>query len=348
MNFFFGKNGEGKTNLLEGIGFILRGDSFRDGKRSHSIQFSKDVAIVGGEVEKSSLNYKLDLKIYSEKRDLLVNGKKTPLLFLKQNFNFLEFTPQSLKVVQASSERKRFFLDKAVLFLFPEASEDHKNLTKAYKSKNLLLKEYKRGAYDKVKTKELLEALSPSYFKFSARWLSWRQKFLEEMASEFKRFSKEFIPSRDSEIFYNCPYGNIGDAITLEKRLAEQGVKRQNDEIFSGVNLVGPQNDEITFLTGGKEGRFYASQGQQRALILAFKISQIITYKKRHKYSPILLLDDVFSELDFLRKEELLDAVKNMKCQAFITMTERDSMTPQKMNKKASNYHVKNGTILRE
>ena len=116
-------------------------------------------------------------------------------------------------------------------------------------------------------------------------------------------------------------------------------------ELKSGISLVGPQKHDVIFLYNGKDSRFFCSQGQQRTIILAYKMAQIVYHQKIHGFYPLLLLDDVLSELDLLKQESLISTLNQTETQTFVTTTDVSLLSKLSMSK-ASVFKIKNGQII--
>lgn len=367
-NVFVGDNGQGKSNVLEAIYLLLTGDSFRPSEVSHYVKWGQESASVRGifESDHQANVEELDvfLKIQNGKKNLTVNEKK----FTAQDWRRMDppilFSPESLNAIKGSAEERRALVDELVLNLFPAAHQTHQDFRKALRMRNKILRDY-RDARDASsakfnvdksadKTLNMLEALNPKFLELAALVTQQRidalLKLEPEINSAMQNVSEGFPPiqlqywiSQQSALHYS--HQDIHNS--LQKRLIEL----HSAELSSGTSLVGPHKHDIVFLFGGNDSRFFCSQGQQRSLILAFKIAQIVYHRKVLKRRPILLLDDVLSELDGSKRKNFVELMKTMESQIVLTTTDYDlpqvfSSTSGLDETQFSLKRVQNGQVL--
>ena len=223
---------------------------------------------------------------------------------------------------------------------------------KALKTRNKLLKDYLDENLDKKSTLSVLESLEPIYLNLAAQLTLKRIKLLHNMLGGIIE-AMEFISKKsvDISVEYRISGENYlqkANEISLEQinnALYQRLQQLRDAELSSGSSLVGPHKHEIVFLYDQKDSRFYCSQGQQRALILAFKMAQIMYYYKLHEAYPILLLDDVLSELDFVKRGALIEFLQSIKTQIFLTTTDLHLPEELRMNESRV-FEVKEGRIL--
>lgn len=360
-NVFVGDNGQGKSNILEAIYLLLTGDSFRPSEVSHYVKWGQESASLRGIFESDAHNNaeELDvfLKIQNGKKNLTVNEKK----FTAQDWRRMDppilFSPESLNAIKGSAEERRALVDELVLNLFPTAHQTHQDFRKALRMRNKILRDYRdardgarpnRDARDSARpnrdaragtaakfgvdksadnTANLLAALNPKFLELAAVVTQQRIEALLKLEPEinsamqnvslgFPSIQLQYWISQQSALHFT--HQDIHNS--LQKRLAELS----SAELSSGTSLVGPHKHDIVFLFGGNDSRFFCSQGQQRSLILAFKIAQIVYHRKVLKRRPILLLDDVLSELDGTKRKNFVELMKTMESQIVLTTTDYD------------------------
>lgn len=335
-NVFVGDNGQGKSNILEAIYLLLTGESFRPSEISHYVRWGAEAASVRGLFENDQ-HETLDvlLKIQQGKKSLSVNEKK----FTAQDWRRMDppilFSPESLNAIKGSAEERRALVDELVLNLSPMAHQTHQDFRKALRMRNRILRDYReardggRGDWEKPVDKILahLEALTPKFLELAVIVTQQRIEALRKLEPEvnaamrsvsdgFPAIQLQYWISQQPALHYS--HEDIHNS--LQKRAREL----QSAELSSGTSLVGPHKHDIVFLFGGNDSRFFCSQGQQRSLILAFKIAQIVYHRKVLKRRPILLLDDVLSELDGAKRRNFVELMKTMESQIVLTTTDYD------------------------
>lgn len=349
LNIFIGNNGQGKTNIVEAIYLLINGSSFRFSNNESLIRDGFNQAIIQSQLYEKELDYFLQLEILKSRKRLLLNKKVTNQNNLKKNFGVVLFSPESLDCIKESSEHRRNLLDDLLMTYDELNSVLIHNFKKALKLRNKILKNYKIEIESKEMTLNLLEALEPQYLKLSAQYTYLRIKALKSILGEFNN-SIRYI-SKTANVDISVDYV-ISDQNFINKSFEEvenlllKRLKELNDaELFSGVSLVGPHKHDITFLYNGKDSRIYCSQGQQRALILAFKMAQVVYHRKVHGVYPILILDDVLSELDQVKRDSLITFLNEINTQTFLTTT--DFTLPKVFNENdLTIMHLNNGEIV--
>lgn len=331
-NVFVGHNGQGKSNILEALYLLLTGESFRPAETSHFVQWGMDscslrAEFCGDSDEARAEDFSLVLKIQNNRKNLQINDRRFVAAdWVRLNPPIL-FSPESLNSIKGSSEERRQLLDELVLSFNPAAGADLQDFRKCLRMRNQVLRQYRDEQRSLSQTQALLDAINQKFLELSVKLSVWRIEALRKLAPEInsamQKVSKGFPDvdltywiSKESAIHWT--HEDIHSS--LRKRLMELS----SAELSSGTSLVGPQKHDIVFLFGGKDSRFFCSQGQQRSLILAFKIAQIVYHRKVLKRRPILLLDDVLSELDGEKRKNFIELIKTMDSQIVLTTTDYD------------------------
>lgn len=338
-NLFVGDNGHGKTNLLEAIHYLLTGSLFRPGS------YENLLPIDGGKVssENKFRFTDLHLKIQeSEKiwkvgyaqdhlaRKFALQGKVVSHRTLRNHFPAKLFSPEALAYLKSGPEIRRELIDEAVVFLNPKAEVAFSRFDRALRQRNRVLRQWKEGAVQEHQAHSLLSALNPIYFSLAAEITELRLMALRALEPFFRQAlnlllgpihelenHKSFIDYRASgRSLINAERNEISEVMRLRYQ------ELWKSEGTSGISLVGPHKHEISFIQTGRDARFFSSQGQQRALILAFFVAQVLAYRVQKGRYPILFLDDVFSELDRVKRSNLLSFLYSINSQIFMTTTE--------------------------
>lgn len=309
-NILYGNNAQGKTNILEAIFVCGTTKSHKGSKDKELIRIGEDEAHIRMFVEKNSITHRIDVHLRSNKsKGIAIDGipikRSGDLLGL---VNIIFFSPEDLKIIKnGPSERRKFInlelsqLDKVYL---NELGEYNKVLIQ----RNKLLKQINFN-------NSLIDTLSiwdEQLIKYGLRIINSRQKFIDDLSELVTEVNEKLTGSREHVKLEYEPDVLPED---FEKKLLEC---REKDLRLCSTN-VGPHRDDICFLNDGIDIRKYGSQGQQRTCALSLKLAEIELVKRVTKDNPILLLDDVLSELDRNRQNYLLDSIDDI--QTIVTCT---------------------------
>ncbi len=348
LNILIGQNGQGKSNLLEAISLLILNESFRYSENENLIRFNQESAFLEALLESHGLDYHIKLQILKSRKNLVWNTKKVSHQKIRQKFSCIVFSPESLSFIKEASDQRRSLIDEAVISTDPFGYQTVIDFRKALKTRNRILKDHVEGITNRNQVLGLMESLQPIYLRLSMDLIGRRLKLLQGVVKDLQEsmayISKEAV---DISVEYRFSKQNF-----LQKSLEEvdAAIRQRHQELFeaelsAGTSLVGPHRHEIVFLYDQKDSRFYCSQGQQRALILSFKMAQIVYHRRVHGTYPILLLDDVLSELDVVKRGALIEFLHNTQTQIFLTTT--DLHLPEEMNMSESKvFEVKEGRIL--
>lgn len=326
--YFIGQNGQGKTNLLESIYILLTGSSFRCSQMEYFKPkniLKNPKVLLKGVINNNKVNHLLEFQINFTKSFKLDN-KKTSYLKLLQTFQVVIFSPESLFIIKDGPEARRKAIDDLILFFYPKDLDILSNFVKILRTRNKILKNIRENTVSYQEGTKLLESLEPSFLNLSAVLTNIRLKVIRDIEPFIRSTLDGIFKTVDTQ--FSLEYVISGQILKEESKdeiyglLSNRLTNLKDAEIQAGVSLVGPHKHDINFIYEGRDARFYCSQGQQKALILAFKISQVLYYKSFTNSWPILLLDDVLSELDKQKGVYLLDFLKSHNVQTFITSTE--------------------------
>lgn len=315
-----GQNGQGKTNLLEAIYFLCTLRPLRATKLSELVRFGQPAAKVTGRFALKGAEREISVEVAQGLRQAFVDGKKAASL--EDYFggvSVVAFTPDDLEVIKGGPDRRRWFLDRAVFNRFPAYLKESREYTKALKSRNKLLKEGADRSY--------LEAFDLTLARTGARLWARRRALMGELAPRasvaFAAIGRTADPARYtySPSYLELDFAQADEAALAEALLAVLAERLPRDS-ERGFTSVGPHADDLGVKLGERSARLYASQGQQRALVLGWKIAEIENLQAAHGFLPLLLLDDVSSELDPERNSYLMDYLAKSGAQVFLTTTD--------------------------
>ncbi|MBL7669944.1 MAG: DNA replication and repair protein RecF [Bdellovibrionaceae bacterium] len=330
LNIFVGSNGQGKTNLLEALYLTTQGHSFRPAETPMFMRHDKEQSILRShilnETAHNSLDFLVQLNISKSGKQYNVNDKKISSSDLKRKLACVVFSPESLAIIKSSAEERRNLVDELIVTIDPKQLQMINDFKKALKTRNKILKDFLKGQSTKKQVLDLLESINPIFLKLCITLTEMRIKAIKSIRLDFNTAMRNISKDQnvDISVEYQAFERNILDfEFTVFRDLHVQRLLELREaELSSGISLVGPHKHEILFLMNRKDSRFFCSQGQQRAIILSFKMAQIVYHRKTHGEYPVLMLDDVLSELDDQKRNALIAFLHDVKTQIFITSTD--------------------------
>lgn len=323
FNVFFGANAQGKTNFLEAIYLVACLRSFRANRVRELIRFDEERAVVRARVEGKDLTQELEVEIKPTGRRALVDGKPTRSASswnLSGGFNVVLFCPDDLQIPRGSPGARRRMLDRAIANLWSGYLSVARDYHKTLLSRNRLLKHHSKAI-----DRQQLSVYDHQLAELGAKVTAARVRYLKRIGSRFSTVFSEISKTEvEGELAYLAPEEvlEVEDhkGSLVEVLLGQLHESRAEDRARQATS-VGPHIHDIDFRLDQKTTRSFGSQGQVRALLLAFKITQILDCFERSGTYPVLLLDDVSSELDPQRNTYLFDFLEKITCQTFLTTT---------------------------
>lgn len=336
VNVFHGKNAQGKTNILEAVRLFSGIKSHRGAKDNELINFDSEECDISLSFDSHDREFMSEIKMErGKKRKIKVNGVgKKSLSSLAEFFTVVMFTPEDLSVIKGGPGERRRLLDEAISSVKPAYPAILSQYNKILENKNKLLKE-------EIPDKEMILLWNESLCTAGARIICYRKSFLKVLKPVLKKFHGRITDGEEIDFIYKTSSDEAEKEAEIRSVLLEKTTKGIDKEIISGMSLYGPHRDDIEFFINGRELKLFGSQGQQRTVVLGIKLSQIEIVKCETGEYPVLLLDDILSELDFNRRKFLLERIENH--QVLITCTESDELSENKNNKL---FHVENGRIV--
>ncbi|MDO5409835.1 MAG: DNA replication/repair protein RecF [Lachnospiraceae bacterium] len=312
-NILYGNNAQGKTNILESIYMCSTARSHRASRDRELIRFDAEESHIKMLVDKHGSQYRIDMHLKKSKtKGIAVNG--IPIRKVSELFgivNIIFFSPEDLNLVKKGPSERRRFIDSELCQLDRVYTNHLMNYNKVLMQRNRLLKDmaFKQGLSD------TLSVWDEQLIAFGENVIKDRKEFVGQLNSIIQELHRKLTGGREQiEIIYE-PDAAPG---AFEKEL-KGSIER---DIRQHATCRGPHRDDICFLVNGIDIRKYGSQGQQRTAALSLKLSEIELVRQLIHDSPVLLLDDVLSELDSSRQTQLLSAIKET--QTFITCTGLD------------------------
>jgi DNA replication and repair protein RecF len=340
FNVFSGDNGQGKTNLLEAIFVVATLRSFRTARLSDAIAFGAERATLGARVLKDELVRVYEVELGHGARKVTLDGKAVrPLARYFGGFNVVVFTPEDLALPRGAPSDRRRFLDRGVFNLRPDYLTTAQDYERVLKTRNAVLRQAGDDAIARGRAEDLLTVYDQQLAALGSRVIAARLAFLDLLQGEL---ATAFSSITRAGLAVTARYVVRSDAVTAEAIVAKLAASRMKD-FATRATQVGPHRDDVVFELSGREAGTYASQGQLRAIMLAWKTAELAVLGRAHGDPPILLLDDVSSELDPQRNEYLFEHLATLAGQCFITTTHPGHVL---LRQHRADYRIAKGEIL--
>lgn len=338
LNIIFGENGQGKTNWLEAIYLLATTKSFKTAKLQETVRFDEDLAIVRGNVRKSTeILHIVQVAVQGNTKALSVNNKKETVQRFLGELHAVVFNSDELEIVRGTPEARRKFLDGGIVSIYPPFVQTLTDYNRVIRQKNSLLQSAQENGFSLDKTAELLEPWNEQLIVHATRIHKARLRFVERLNEvlEKKLFDREEVSIR-----YTSSLEGKGDLDDFANLLAERLKLRVQAELASGYALIGTHRDDLDILFDGHDLRKFGSSGQQRSALLILQIANIAVYHSQNQEYPLFLLDDIDAELDYKRIGQLLEFLQD-KTQTFVT-TSKESFI-EKFGGNAKIFNVSGG-----
>lgn len=335
-NLLYGDNAQGKTNILEAVYLGATTKSHRGSKDREIIRFGENESHIRIHLMKQDIGHQIDMHLKKSK----TKGAAIDQIPIKRSSDLLGFvpviffSPEDLSIIKNGPSERRKFLDIELSQLEKMYLHQLSSYNKVMAQRNNLLKQL---AYQR----ELLDTLDSwdiQLVRYGSEVIRYRQRFIEDLNEIIREIHKNLTGKKEKIVLKYDYSVNYDEFLTVLQK------KREIDLKYSSTG-IGPHRDDIEFLVNGIDIRRFGSQGQQRTAALSLKLAQIELVKRQTGETPILLLDDVLSELDSSRKNYLLDSIKDI--QTLITCTGLEEFINSHLQIDKM-FQVKSGKIVRE
>lgn len=328
MNVICGENAQGKTNIIESIWLFTGAKSFRTQKDDNFIKIGTQKAENFLKFKSEGIEKEAEI-IIEERRTTFLNQKKLKSPSeLAGKFNAIVFSPNDLKLVSDGPNVRRKFLDTAIGQLYPSYISILRNYLRAVTQRNKIIKEYKFDSTLSI----MLDVYEKEIAQNGKKIIDFRKRYIE-IINEFLPIVYDGISS-GKEVLQT-------EYITSGEDLAEKLMFSRKEDMFSGVTSCGPHRDDLELKINGISARNFASQGQKRSIALAIKLAEAKVIEKNVGECPVILLDDVMSELDPSRQDFILNHIKGM--QSFLTCCDDSNVKNLIAGKK---FIINNGRVV--
>lgn len=336
VNVFMGDNAQGKTNILEGIYYCAFARSHRTSKDRELINWNADNALLSVMVGRERLDKRIDISILKDgKKAIQINKikiKKIGELF--GNFNVVMFSPEDLKIIKDSPGVRRKFIDMELCQLNPKYYYNLVQYNKVLNVRNSILR-------NRNINKDILDVYDMQLVEFGYNIIIDRLEYIQKLNKYSAKIHSEITSGKEKiEFKYTS---TIKDLENIKENFYSLLEKNRVRDCERGITSVGPHRDDFTVLINDIDTKSYGSQGQQRTAVLTIKFSSLKIIKELTGEHPVLLLDDVLSELDFSRKRYILSTIGDI--QTIITCTGIEDLY-EYLDDKSKVFKVKDGEIL--
>lgn len=335
-NLIYGKNGQGKTNIIEAVNFFASLKSHRVLKDRDLILYNRDFASISIIFESDGRDFEGKIVFYPDNRRYMeLNGCKiVKNQDMIGNFNAVLFSPEDFMIIKEGPSERRRYTDIAISQVKPNYFKTLVEYNKVMKMKNKILK-------DDFVIEDLVDVYNEKLAVLGASVIFYRNKYYEFLKGICDKFHREITLSTDKfEIEYESCV-ECSDTERMRRAYLKKLNKHKKKELFERTSLFGIHREDIGFYINGKKVKEFASQGQQRTVILVLRLAQAEYIKEVKGEYPVLLLDDILSELDSVRRKYLLNEIRNK--QVIITSTDKGSFSRRKNTKL---IHIDNAKVI--
>ena len=336
VNVFMGDNAQGKTNILEAIYYCAFAKSHRTSKDKELINWNEDKAYISVLVGKDRLDKTIDINILKDgKKAIRINKiKASKIGELFGNFNVVMFSPEDLRIIKDSPSIRRKFIDMELCQLNSKYYYNLVQYNKVLNERNIILK-------NKKIDKNIIDVYDIQLANFGNNIIKERLYYIDKLNLYGSNIHKEISSGKENIEFKYI--STVKDFENIEDNFYTLLKKNREKDIDKGITSIGPHRDDFTVFINGIDAKSFGSQGQQRSAVLTMKFSSLKIIKELTSEYPVLLLDDVLSELDFNRKRYILSTIGDI--QTIITCTGIEDLTSY-LDKKSKVFKVKDGEIL--
>ena len=344
VNVILGENAQGKTNIMESIYVLAMAKSHRTTNDKDLIRWDQEYAKIEGRIHKRNTTVPLEL-IISKK------GKKAKCNHIEQqrlsqyvgNMNIVMFAPEDLNLVKGSPQTRRRFIDMEIGQVSPIYLYEYTQFQKIIQQRNHYLKMLQTKKQTDL---AMLDILTEQFIQYAVKIIEKRFQFLSLLQKWAEPIHKGISRNLETLQIRYKPSVDVSESMDLSKiveEYKEKFVKIKQREIDRGVSLFGPHRDDLVFMVNDRDVQTFGSQGQQRTTALSLKLAEIELIHSEIGEYPILLLDDVLSELDDYRQSHLLNTIQG-KVQTFVTTTSVEGIDHITLQE-ASTFEVVHGSM---
>ncbi|UUV19323.1 DNA replication and repair protein RecF [Fusobacteria bacterium ZRK30] len=334
FNLFLGKNGQGKTSILEAVYFTVTGKSFRTNKNKEMIKYGRHKMGAFVNYEDRIALKSISVKVDEKKKIYSYNRKSIKYDEFLGKLNIISFIPEDIELIIGSPSVRRSFFDYEIAQADPEYYLYLKSVSKLLKFRNKYLKD--RNTKD-----PMFEIYNLEFIKYASLVVKKRIDYVKNVSRLLSlNYRKLFDGEKELTLGYKSFLGELRSPTLeeIEGKIRKSYEEVRGRELRYGYSLIGPQRDDFIFLLDNKEAKSYSSQGEKKSIVFALKISEIDMIIKEKKETPVFIIDDISSYFDSIRKENILKYFQKREIQLFISST-------SDLEIEAKRFHVHRGEI---
>lgn len=344
MNIFIGNNAQGKTNILEAVVILALTKSYRLGNEASLIKFGKKKAKIKGKIKKNKFVKDLEINLESGNKLLMIN--KTVIRRIGDyisNLNIISFTPDDLDIIKSSPSVRRNILNIQLSQLSKKYLNTYNEYNKLLKTRNEYLKIL---LTNHIADKQYLDIITDKLVEKAIVIYKQRCEYIDLVNERIGLIYKDIGLENGLYIQYlpSISFSSYDDEV-IRTSLLDTYKHYYRKELNYGMTLFGPHRDDFSFMLGEKDLKLFGSQGQQKLAVICYKLAEISIFEKICMTKPVLLFDDVFSELDIKKRNKLLKYVSKG-IQSIITTTDLKNIQ-KKYLKDAFIFEVEDGNITK-
>lgn len=342
LNIISGANAQGKTNLLESIYYLSVTRSFRTNRDQELANWEDKSFFIQGSFVKDDFKNKVQVGYQQNgQMKVSINGDTVNRYDHLQQFPVVVFSPDDLLIIRDGPATRRRFLNLQASRLSAAYFKELRAYQRVLLQRNHLLKEVKGS-----RIKELLEPWNQSLIKLGSNIISFRISTIEALEQEAQGFFSMMTDFKESlKLEYSATVKEGADLAETRLNFNKALFEKRDLELRRGTTAVGPHLDDLRISINGHDSRKYSSQGQKRTAALALKMAEVSLFIKENADCPIILLDDVFSEFDDVRKIHLLNFLKENAGQCFISTAVGLNDLFESFNREHKTFEIKQGSI---
>lgn len=340
VNVIYGDNAQGKTNLLEAIWLFCGGHSFRGSKENELIKFDDKFFKLTMDFDSFGREQNAEISFSQNKKKIKLNGvEKNSSSYLTEVFSCVVFSPENMTLVKRGPSLRRKFLDGAICQHRIRYAAALAKYNQIINQRNALLKDI----YKHKELKDTLPIWDDSLAVTGAIILKERIEYIKELKIYAQKYHEDISCSKevlDIEYISNCGATEDDSIETITEKLRDAYQKSRSEDYHTGYTNIGPHRDDMDIKINGISAKTFGSQGQQRSAVLSLKLAQAQMLYKKNGEKPVILLDDVLSELDPKRQDFLLNKVEDY--QVFVTCCEESNKEQLKSGKV---FYINSGEV---
>lgn len=340
-NILIGRNAQGKTNLLEAIYICARGYSFKGLKEEKIINFDNEESYLKADINIGNRKRTVEIKLSTKDKKLIrINELEIEnLKEMKSQFGVVIFSPEELRIIKDPPSIRRKFIDEIIInndIIYKKLLSD---FNKVRFERNNLLKKRSINKY----FEQMISALDQQLIEYGSKIAIYRYKYIYMLAEFARNYHNILSSSKEvlDMVYENNFSKDLSNLELIKNNYKNTLIENKSRDYDQGNSLYGPHKDDLKITINDLDTRVYASQGQQRTAMLSLKLAEAKLIEHLTSVKPILLLDDVFSELDITRSRLLVEAIKGY--QTIITTNDLNNINTSKMY--GNVYKIESGKI---